>query len=178
MVVDDDPTIRMLVSAWLEHGEYRVASAESGAECLAALGHLMPDVICLDVTMPGMTGIETLEIIRTRHPHVPVVMLTADAAVDTVVAAMNLGAYDYLVKPIDQAKLTTTIRHSVERARLNLRLAHLEREAEGRGYSGIIGQSPAMRTLFRQMDRVAARDITVLIQGESGSGQELVARYV
>ncbi len=178
LVVDDDPSILQLVAFWLEGVGYSVRPFASGEACLAALGTLMPDVVCLDISLPGMSGLDALARIRANHRLLPVVMMTGDTSVNTVVAAMNLGAYDYLAKPIQQAKLITTLRNAVEHARLQVRLTHLEREAEGRGYPNIIGKSEAMKRLFRQMDRVAASDITVLIHGESGSGKELVAQAI
>jgi DNA-binding NtrC family response regulator len=170
--------MQRLVSALLEDAGYDVRSFASAEECLTSLASVLPDAICLDISMPGMNGLEALERIRSHHRMLPVVMLTADTNVDTVVSAMNLGAYDYVPKPIEHAKLVTTMRNAVEHARLSLRLAHLEREADGRGYSRLIGQSPAMRRLFRQLDRLSSSDITVLIHGESGSGKELVARAI
>jgi DNA-binding NtrC family response regulator len=117
-------------------------------------------------------------VIKERHQHLPVIILTADHTVESVVAAMQRGAYDYLVKPIDRTKLVTTVGNAVERYRMSMRLRQLEREVGGEGYANIVGESPAMKELYRQMDRVAASDITILIHGESGTGKELVAHAI
>jgi len=128
--------------------------------------------------MPGLGGLETLVQIHARHRLLPVIILTADTAVDSVVKAMREGAYDYLVKPVDLTALTTRIRNAVERSSMSVRLLELERELDQDGYPGFVGNSAPMKTLFRRMDRLAASDVTVLIHGESGTGKELVARAI
>lgn len=178
LVGDDDPQLRRLVARSLERSGYQVKSYPTGEDCLAALSHVLPDAVCLDLDMPGLGGLETLKRIRARHRLLPVIILTGDSAVDSVVAAMLEGAYDYVVKPIDFTALTTRIRNAVDRGRMSVRLLELEREARDHGYAGIIARSEVMRKLFGRMDRVAARDATVLIQGESGTGKELVARGI
>ncbi len=177
-VVDDDVSIRLLVQLALEQAGHRVEVFGDGESCLEGLSRALPDAVCLDLGLPGAGGLATLERIKAHHPALPVVILTATSSVDTVVAAMRGGAYDYLTKPIDTPKLRTTMRNAVESHRMSMRLAQLEREAEGRGYPGIVGESAVMRELFRRMDRAAQGDVTVLIQGESGTGKELVARAI
>ena len=177
LIVDDDPDLCVLVRHWLEGDGYAVEVFHDGESCLAGLARSLPDCICLDLEMPGLSGLETLERIKATHPRLPVVVLTATSEVETVVSTMQAGARDYLVKPIDRTKLLTTLKLAVEHHRMSMRLAQLEREAEGRpGYGRLLGDSPAMKALFRQMDRVAPSDITVLIRGDSGTGKELVAQ--
>ena len=176
VVVDDDRSLSKLIAHWLRRANYEVHEFHDGESCLAGLQRILPDAICLDINMPGLGGIETLRLIKERHRHLPVLILTADTQVDTVVSAMQLGAYDYLPKPLDENKLVTTVRNAVERYRLAVRLETLEREASADGYPGILGKSAAMKGLFREIDRVAGSDVTVLIHGESGTGKELVAR--
>jgi DNA-binding NtrC family response regulator len=176
LVVDDDPTLRMLVSRGLARDGRVVEAVADGEECLAILARSLPETVILDLAMPGIGGMETLKRLRAHHPYLPVIVLTADREVSTAVEATRLGAFDYLVKPIDRTELLTTVKNALERYSMRVRLAQLEREVEGRGYAGIVGQSPPMKELFRQMDRVAASDISILIHGESGTGKELVAR--
>jgi len=178
LVTDDDAQMRRLVARALQKAGYEVQTCSNGEECLAALSTVLPEAVCLDLDMPGLGGLETLKRIRERHRLLPVVILTADTAVDSVVAAMQEGAYDYLVKPIDFTALTTRIRNAVDRSRMSVRLVELERETKDGGYAGIVARSPAMKRLFGRMDRVTASDATVLIQGESGTGKELVARAI
>src|SRR6185295_10073053 len=175
LVVDDDESARILLARWLEREGYEVEGFASGEQCLDSLARLLPEAVCLDLHMPGLGGLGTLQMIREHLPRLPVVFLTADSEVERVVQAMRAGAYDYLVKPIDRTQFLTTIRNAVERYRMALKLTHLEREAAGPGYSGLLGRSGVMRELFRQIDRVAPTEVSVLIQGESGSGKELVA---
>ena len=106
------------------------------------------------------------------------IVLTANKDVDTVVDLMRRGAYDFLPKPVDRTKLVTTLVNAMEKHAMAMRLATLEREAEGRTIPGFVGASPSMRELYRQIDRVAASDISVYIHGESGTGKELVARAI
>ena len=178
LVIDDDEDTRALLHRWLTGDGYRVECAESGESALRSLHRMLPDAVCLDLELPGWSGLETLARIRAHHPRLPVVILTADSAVGTVVSAVKSGAWDYLVKPIDRTKLSTTLRNAVERSRMAVQLAQLEREASGHPPMGLVGESPAMRSLLRQIDRVAPTDVTVLIQGESGTGKELVARAI
>ena len=119
-----------------------------------------------------------LEKLRAHQPLLPVVILTADSTANSAVAAMQLGAYDYLVKPIDRTKLLTTIKNAVERYQMALRVAQLERETSVQPFPGLIGNSPVLREMLRQVTRVAASDITVLVHGESGTGKELVAKAI
>ena len=178
VLVDDDRNLCDLVERFLERAGHRVIIFHDGESFLAALGAMMPDAICLDLSMPGIGGLETLELIKERQSQLPVIILTADHTVDSVVGAMQRGAYDYIVKPIDRTKLITTVGNAVEHYRMSMRLRQLEREVEGDGYKSIVGESPPMKELFRQMDRVAASDITILVHGESGSGKELVAQAI
>jgi len=177
LVVEDERTSSTLLQRWLQGEGYMVEAFETAEACIAALGRTLPDVVCLDLELPGMNGLDALRAIRGRHLRIPIVILTADRNVETVVTAMQSGAYDYLPKPIDRTKLLTTVRNAVERHKMTERLSQLERQVDG-GYASILGRSPAMQAVFRQLDRVAASDVTVLVHGESGTGKELVARAI
>jgi DNA-binding NtrC family response regulator len=174
--VDDDEDLAGIVSCWLGGAGIDVECVASGEECLATLGRSLPDAVCLDLSLPGLSGLETLDRLRTRHAALPVIILTAERTIDTVVDAMRRGAYDYVPKPLDETKLVTTVKNAAERSRLEARVRRLEREASGKGYPGLLGRSGPMTLLFRQLDRVATTDITVLLHGESGTGKELAAR--
>jgi len=179
LVVDDDPGQCVVLSRLLREMGYAVEVLHDGRACLDGLERLAPECVCLDLMMPGLSGLEILGEIGPRWPQLPVIVLTADASVESVVDAMRLGAYDYLVKPVDRTRFQTVIRNAVERRRLSRRLRELEQEVgQRRGRSRIVGASPAMRALFADLDRVAASDITVLVSGESGTGKELAARAI
>jgi DNA-binding NtrC family response regulator len=177
-VVDDDAHLRALIGGWVEAAGFRPVELESGEACLAALPTETPAAVLLDLSMPGIGGVAALDRIRSHHRHLPVIVLTASKEVDTVVDIMRRGAYDFLPKPVDRTKLVTTLVNAMEKHAMAMRLATLEREAEGRAIPGFVGASPAMRELYRQIDRVAASDISVYIHGESGTGKELVARAI
>ena len=118
LIVDDDVLLSQLQQRWLENEGFAVTVCHDGSAGLDALSTSLPDVVCLDVMMPGMDGFEVLERIRERHPLLPVIMMTAQTAADSAVRAMKAGAYDYLVKPVEQAKFLAEVSHAAERSRL------------------------------------------------------------
>ncbi len=178
LAVDDDADVRFLVETVLEREGHVVVTYPDGESLIADLQNRLPDVVVLDVMLPGMDGLEILAELRQRIPGVPVLMLTAATEVDRVVEAMRLGAYDYMGKPLAPTELATSIRNATERHALTTRLTRLQREAEGRGFPGIVGQAQPMVAVYGQIDRVAPSDVSVLVRGESGTGKELVSRAV
>ncbi|MEZ4400514.1 MAG: sigma-54 dependent transcriptional regulator [Kofleriaceae bacterium] len=178
VLIEDDRSVALMLRAMLERAGYDVAVCADAASGLLSLSGSLPDVVCTDLGLPDSDGMALITQIRARYAHLPIIVLTANDRIDSVVEAMRGGAYDYLVKPIDATKLITTVRNASERHAMTVRLAQLEREAGGAGYRGIVGGSPAMKHLYRELDQVAATDITVLLHGESGTGKELVARAI
>jgi two-component system, NtrC family, response regulator HydG len=178
-LVEDDPDTAAIVVRWLSVAGYVVEHLADAEECLAALSRYVPSLICLDVDLPGMSGMDALEQIHARHPRLPILMLTADRDVETVVRAMQIGAYDYLAKPIDRQRLVTSVANALERSRMGQRLRELERCSNSTDeYEGMVGKSPMMQQLFSELDHVSQSDVTVLVHGESGTGKELVARAI
>lgn len=178
VLVEDDRASALTVQSWLEEAGYQVEVFPDGESCLGAFSRLIPAAVLLDLFLPGLNGLEVLGGIRAKSRNLPVIMMTIDASVANVVTAMQLGAFDYLVKPLQNTKLLATVRNAVERSEMSLRIAELEREAGRSGHPRLIGQSPAMKSLMRQLDRLGTSDISVLVQGETGSGKELVARTI
>jgi len=177
-VVDDDPAIRKLLSFILESAGFEVEPFASGAEVLAAATPL-PAAIVLDLMMPGVDGVAVLKELARRAPEVPVVVLTAVNEVSRAVEVIKLGAYDYLVKPVDEQRFVATIRRAVSVHRLEREVERLRGELGERFHlKNIIGSSPAMRRVYDQIGKVLDSDITVFVSGESGTGKELVAKAI
>jgi two-component system response regulator AtoC len=172
LVVDDSESVRRRLQAWLEERGHRADGAEDGRRALALLdAGLAPDLVLLDVMMPGQGGLETLREIRERAPRLPVVMISVVGNASTIVGAMRAGASDYLSKPFDDAELGAVVARALERAASEPSLG------AGRGTaSDALWQGPALREVRKLVDQVAGTDVTVLIQGESGTGKEVVAR--
>jgi DNA-binding NtrC family response regulator len=174
LVVDDAEGIRAFLANLLELEGYEVDTAEDGRSALALLeGGAAPDAILLDVMLPGIDGIETLRRIRALDQRVPVVMLSVVGKASTIVEAMQLGAVDYLNKPFEEALLRATLEKVLERR--TLERDRLARDASVSAEAVIWG-SDAMRAVRATLEQVADTDVTILIQGESGVGKEIVAR--
>ena len=176
LVVDDAEGIRGYLANLLQLKGYDVDTAEDGRRALALLeGGAAPDVIILDVMMPGLDGVETLRRIRELDDEVPVVMLSVVGKASTIVEAMRIGAADYLNKPFDETELELTLQKVLETSALRAERDRLAREVLPQGES-IVWGSDAMRAVRDLLKQVADTDVTVLIQGESGVGKEIVAR--
>lgn len=174
-VIDDDRIQTKLLGRWLETEGYEVRIAHNGREGLNMIHDTIPSVVCLDLHMPGLDGLQVLERLKNLNPHLPVIMLTADESVEAVVRAMQLGSYDYLTKPVDRPKLQAVIKHAVKNHEMLLKLRALERVEGDGGYPEIVTDAETMERVFKQIDRLIHSDITVLIWGESGTGKELAA---
>ena len=180
LVVDDDPTQRRLIQAVLERDGFAVAQAENGD---GAITHLTrgasADVVLLDLNMPGMGGHDTLKEMRARGFSQPVIVLTAQAGVETVVQAMRAGACDFFVKPASPERITVSIRNALSMGQLKGEVERLKKHVSGKTtFDDLIGASPAMQMVKRLGERAAKSSIPILITGESGVGKEVIARYV
>jgi DNA-binding NtrC family response regulator len=176
--VDDDPQIRSLLKIWLEEKGYRVADFENGEDCLKALED-DPIAIVLDLMMPGIGGLETLEGIQKVDRDIPVIMATSIDNAETAVKAIKMGAYDYIVKPFDETRLLTTLDKSIEQFSLKRKIHRLEEELrQSANPQGIIGKSKALDGLLAKTRKVENSKASVLILGESGTGKELIARAI
>ncbi len=178
LVVDDDAGVRESLRMVLKE-RYEPLLTTSGEEALAAFPDLAPDVVLLDVLMPGLDGLEVLERLKAENPRAPVIMLTATKTVKTAVTAMKLGAFDYVTKPFDVEELLIIIERATRDAAREAELESLRWEV-GRKYSpaNIIGNSPRMQQIFKTIGIVAPLKTTVLITGESGTGKELIAKAI
>ena len=177
-VVDDDAAIRELLSFIVTGAGYEVDAFSSGAEVLAHSGR-PPDAVLLDLMMPEIDGVQVLKELTRRFPNLPVVMITADNDIRRAVEVTKLGAYDYLVKPVDQERLLTTLDRALSHGTLEKEVARLKGELSDRYHlRNIVGSSSAMRKVYDQIEKVLESEITVFIAGESGTGKELVAKAI
>jgi DNA-binding NtrC family response regulator len=178
-VVEDDPSTRELYSYWLRQLGLETRMFPTADGVLRALATDAPVAICLDLGLPDKPGLELLREIRERQPHVPVIVMTGDDGALSGVTAIKAGAHDYLVKPIlpdkfDSAVLTALQRHDLE---VEVRELRLQLGRQQRAH-GLVGQSSAMLRLAAQIGTVLDADVPVLLQGETGTGKELVARTI
>lgn len=171
-VVDDDPEIRLLLGAWLQSAGYRMDGFGSGQAYLDHEGS-SPSLICLDLNMPELDGLSVLRTLGKRGVPCPIVVFTADEAVDTAVECMKLGAFDFVVKPIHREGFLRVVDAALRPPAVPAAPARTRAEAPL-----LIGDSAAMRSVRGEIDKVADTDITVFIHGESGTGKELVARSI
>jgi len=181
LVVDDEKLIRWSVGERLQRGGYEVLSAESGEEALEVLGSQAPDLMLLDVRLPGIDGIATLQRALGLQPELAVLMMSAHSTVDIAVEAMKHGAIDFLVKPFPFQALDAAVERALGTARTRRQIEALTSERRGgpEALAALVGSSTAMEQVRTMAARLAGSDATtVLIEGESGSGKEVVARAV
>jgi DNA-binding NtrC family response regulator len=178
LVVDDEAGVRESVRMVLKDA-FEPIALETGDAAADWLADHRAALMFLDILMPGTDGLETLEKVRARAPDLPVVMLTATKTVKTAVTAMKLGAFDYLTKPFDVEELRLVAQRATEVANLQREVLQL-REEVGRKYNfdNIVGESNAIKAVFKTISAVAPLKTTVLITGESGTGKELIAKAI
>jgi DNA-binding NtrC family response regulator len=176
-LIDDEPVIHDVLGQLLTSEGYEVEISASGEEALEKFPSQSFDVILLDLLMPGMDGIEVLRRIKKVDPLAPVIIITAYGSVESAIAAMKIGALDYVQKPFKHDDLLLAIEKAVERKRLQDENIRLKDELRQRyGFANIIGKSQAMKSVFDLVKAAAPTRSTILLQGESGTGKELVAR--
>jgi two-component system response regulator HydG len=176
MVVDDLDSARQMVKRALGRS-YAVFDFASVAEALPALDRARFDAIVTDLRMPGIDGIEGLRRFKAKVPEIPVILVTAFATVETAVEAMKAGAFDYLRKPFEPEELEIVVGRAVEHARVRRENAQLRSALSGEfSVAGIVGKSQAMKDVVSILERIAPSNVPILIEGESGTGKDLLAR--
>jgi DNA-binding NtrC family response regulator len=179
LIVDDDRDLRQFLAEVLESDGFEVREAEDGPAALARVNEEPPALVILDISMPGLDGLTVLSRMRTVVPRLPIVMVTSSVAVRTAVHAMHLGADDYLTKPFDSAELVLRVRRVLDRQELFEEVETLRgRLAHAESFAVLAAASPAMQAVTRQLAQVADSPLTVLVEGETGTGKELVARAI
>ncbi|HMC11276.1 MAG TPA: sigma 54-interacting transcriptional regulator, partial [Pirellulaceae bacterium] len=179
LVIDDDRSVVPLIRSACKHVEIEVMAAETAEEGLKLLKAHPPEVLLLDVMLPGISGLELFEKVRKIDERVPVIFMTASGESDTAIEAMKLGALDYLMKPLDVARIKALVEQALEIRRLMetpVELPEVNRATATD--SEMIGRSAPMMEVYKDVGRVAPQTVTVLIRGESGTGKELIARAI
>lgn len=176
LVIDDDRSVIPLIRSACKHVAIDVLAAESADEGLKLLKNDRPDVLLLDVMLPGTTGLELFDRVRKIDERLPVIFMTASGESDTAIEAMKLGALDYLIKPLDVARIKSLVDQALEIRRLMETPVELPKPTVSD--SEMIGRSPPMLEVYKDVGRVAPQTVTVLIRGESGTGKELIARAI
>ncbi|PYP51369.1 MAG: Fis family transcriptional regulator [Gemmatimonadetes bacterium] len=176
LVVDDEKGIREALTQLLEYEDIEVQACASGSEALSLYPELRPHLVFLDVKMQGMDGLETLRKLRELDPRAQVVMISGHGTIQTAVEATQLGAYDFLEKPLDTDRILLTLRNALEH--VDLASENVRLKAEVHAQYEIVGTSRAVKGVIERIEKVAPTAARVLITGENGTGKELVARAI
>ena len=178
LVIDDDDQLRKSFEKLLAEEGYSVKSAPSGEAGLTRIQEEIPDLVVLDMRLPGMNGLETFQTIHEIEPKLPVIMMTAYGTTETAIKATKMGAFDYILKPFEIPDMLTVIAQALEAGRFMRSPVNMDALPDGTSGEAIIGRSAPMQDVYKAIGRVSSTEATVLIRGESGTGKELVARAI
>jgi two-component system NtrC family response regulator len=179
LVIDDDESLRRVLEYTLQEEGYEVFTAASGEEGLELFEERQPALVITDMKMPGLNGFQVLKEVKERSAEALVIIVTAFGEVDAAVKAMNLGAYDFITKPLSRDELKLTVKKALQLLGLTEENRQLREKLSGRdALKNLVGMSPKMERLFASVRKVADTEATVLITGESGTGKVLVARAI
>ena len=178
LIVDDDPQLRQSFEKLLTEEGHLVWTAATGEAALGMVKERLPDLVIMDVRMPGMSGFETFQLMHQIEPRLPVIIMTAYGTTDTAIEATKLGAFDYILKPFDIPDILNLISQALEAGRFMRSRVELDVVPDAALGEALIGKSRPMQEVYKAIGRVASTEATVLIRGESGTGKELVARAI
>jgi len=179
LVVDDEPEMLETLSDVLEDEGYKVLTVNNGVRAIAKVKEEKPEVVLLDIKMSDMDGMEVLHWIKKINKDIPIIMITGYGSMDSVIQAMKLGAYDYLPKPFDLEKMKVLVKRALEARILTEQIASLKLKLKEKyKLENIVGKDPKMYEVYKTIGKVVDNKATVLIQGETGTGKELVARAI
>jgi len=177
LIVDDDKSIRYSLKRMMENN-YTIVPAQNGEEALAHFREKLPDLVIMDIKMPGRSGMDILKEMKSIDPKSLVIIMTAYGTTETAIEAMKCGAFDYILKPFPIPKMKSLIEKALSLRRLMKEKVSYAVVGNGGEGERIIGASPAMQEIYKMIGQVAPSDVTVLLRGESGTGKELLARAI
>jgi DNA-binding NtrC family response regulator len=179
LVVDDEKNILRLLSMTLRKNDYEVDTAQSTEEAIEKFNSISYALVITDIKLPGKTGIDLLEYIKSKESDIPVIMMTAYGTIESAINAMKKGAFNYLTKPVNPDELLTVMKEAIEKYELRKENISLKSELKGKyTFSNIIGKSSAIQEVFDTIQMVSKTQSGILIVGESGTGKELAARAI
>ena len=178
LIVDDESAIRKSLRDILEFEKYHVDEAADGLDCMVKLKKDKYDVVVMDIKMPKMDGMDTLERIQSFDPFLPVIMISGHGTIDIAVDAVRKGAFDFIAKPPDLNRLLITVRNAMDRSNLITETKTLKKKVSKKKTEVIVGNSDSIKRIKGMIDQVAPTEARVLITGSNGTGKELVARWL
>ncbi len=178
LIIDDDDQLRKSFHKLLAEEGYQVSSAASGEAGIALIQKRTPDLVILDMRLPGINGFETFRMIHEIEPKLPVIIMTAYGTTETAIEATKIGAFDYILKPFEIPAMLTVITQALEAGRFMRSPIDMDGAPDTTHRDAIIGRSAPMQEVYKAIGRVASTDATVLVRGDSGTGKELVARAI
>jgi len=180
LVIDDDDSLLLLLKKLLEVFECEILTAGNGRDGIRLTEQEVPDVVITDLAMPEVTGLDILKRAKEIDENIPVIIVTAQGAMASTISAIQLGAYDYISKPIDQDRFRLLVKRALESKRLHDKYSNVSAQTAEKllDESVLVGNTPEIKEVFKQIGLVSINRVTVLIEGESGTGKELVAKII
>ncbi|MCK5241442.1 sigma-54-dependent Fis family transcriptional regulator [bacterium] len=178
LIIDDEPEICWIIKKVLSEKGFDVFNAFNGEQGIEQVAEVDPDLVFLDIKLPGIDGLEVLRQVKEKHPTLPVIILSAFDDVNAAVRAMKLGAYDYLSKPLNVDEMQITLKNALKTRQLMIEIKDLKKKIKNKEQENMVWSCPGMQKVMDLVERIARYDVTVLICGESGTGKELIAESI